>query len=191
MAGFPESPNKLSPQARTFWGVRHELTVQGDLLLYQSRIVVPQAARSDILDKLHQGHMGITKARNLAHQTVYWPGLSEAIKQKVNSCSICAKYRVQLHEPMMPSEPPEGPWLKVAIDFLDFEGIVYLAVIDYFSKYLELYEVDSMTSTVTIRCLKDCFGRHGIPRESSLVQAEARKVLSVFRSRLGISIFSP
>ncbi|KAF4531610.1 hypothetical protein B566_EDAN017855 [Ephemera danica] len=110
--GFPESPNKLSPQAKTFWGVRHELTVQGDLLLYQSRIVVPQAARSDILDKLHQGHMGITKARNLAHQTVYWPGLSEAIKQK---CPL----RLILHGPTL-SKRNVAPYVVTVITWCPY-----------------------------------------------------------------------
>ena len=40
-----------------------ELTVQQGLLLKGTRLVIPTTICLDILDKLHQGHLGITKCR--------------------------------------------------------------------------------------------------------------------------------
>lgn len=46
----------------------HELTVQNGLLLYGSRKVIPPSLRADMLFKLHEGHLGITKCSWLNSQ---------------------------------------------------------------------------------------------------------------------------
>ena len=42
----------------------HELSVQQGLLLKEIRLVIPTSIRLDILNKLHQGHLGITKVNS-------------------------------------------------------------------------------------------------------------------------------
>ena len=48
--------------------------------------------RLEVLDKIHQGHQGITKCRERAKQAVWWLGLSRQIQDMVESCRICAKH---------------------------------------------------------------------------------------------------
>ena len=59
-----------------------------------TRILIPSDMRLEVLDKIHQGHPGITKCRKRAKQAVWWPGLSRQIEDMVSSCRVCATHRM-------------------------------------------------------------------------------------------------
>ena len=46
---------------KSYYPVRMELTVAKGILLKGSRVVIPKSLQTDILKKLHSGHLGITK----------------------------------------------------------------------------------------------------------------------------------
>ena len=48
---------------KAYWPERDEMTVQQGLLMKGNRLVIPVSTRLDVLDKLHEGHQGITKCR--------------------------------------------------------------------------------------------------------------------------------
>ena len=60
--GFPERREEASPCVGSFWAIRHDLSVDDGLVLYQSRIVIPQAARRGVVARLYAAHQGITRA---------------------------------------------------------------------------------------------------------------------------------
>lgn len=65
-------------------------------------ILVPQQMRKEIIDRLHQPHLGIESTLKLARETVYWRGISDSIKLKIQNCDICNKYaRNQQKEPLI------------------------------------------------------------------------------------------
>ena len=74
--GWP-SKHQIPPQVKPYWEARASLTVCNDLLLYNNRIVVPQALQKDTMDKIHEGHQGIERCRMRAKSSVWWPGLSK------------------------------------------------------------------------------------------------------------------
>ena len=98
-----------------------------------NRLVIPVSMRLDVLDKLHEGHQGITKCRERAKTSVWWPGLSKQLEELVNNCSTCIKERVNRPEPVIPSELPDHPWQKLAADLFELKGQTFLLVVDYFS----------------------------------------------------------
>ena len=51
--GFPSVQTDTMGELQQFAKLRHNLTVDDHLVLYQARIVVPTAARSDVLARLH------------------------------------------------------------------------------------------------------------------------------------------
>ena len=55
------------------------------------------------------------------------------------------------------------PWAKLAVDLCAFQGRTLLVVVDYFSNYLEVESLTSVTSRSVIRVLSSLFARHGIP----------------------------
>ena len=73
--------------------VAADLTIRKGLLLKGSRLVIPVAMQETILGKIHEGHQGITKCRERAKQSVWWPGLSKQIEDLVEKCDKCSKDR--------------------------------------------------------------------------------------------------
>ena len=87
-----------------FWNERGNLTVHEGLLLRGKQIVIPSSLRTDVLRHLHDGHQGITKTRENANSSVWWPGLSKDIEKTVKNCVVCEKYRRERVEPMKGTE---------------------------------------------------------------------------------------
>ena len=160
--GWPKKHN-VTELVRPYWEVRGELTLCNDLLLYNTRIVVPTSMQLEMLSKLHQGHQGIERCRQRAQISVWWPGISSQIEEWVKMCQRCAKVNQPRKEPLMPSALPTYPWQKVGTDLFVLKQANYLVVVDYFSRYPEVIKLTSTTSQSVIVALKSTFGRHGIP----------------------------
>ena len=81
-------------------------------------------------------------------------------------CSHCQTYKTaQRKEPLITSPLPQSPWSKIGVDLLTFEGKQYLAVMDYYSRYLEVIYLPRTTANVVIMKLKGIFARWGIQLE--------------------------
>ena len=159
--GWPQTcPEDLKP----FQEHRAHITLLDDLLVKDDRIIIPTELRHDILTKLHGSHLGITKCRNRAQSTVWWPGLSSEIAEMVNRCYECQKTRPTPVEPLQPTEFPSYPWERIASDLFELEGHTYLLVVDYYSRWPEIRKLNGLTSEHVIGALKGIFAVHGIPK---------------------------
>lgn len=58
--GWPEKP-KLSYEVKLYQAIAGELTVHDDLLMRGNRLVIPYPMRKTVLERIHQGHQGISK----------------------------------------------------------------------------------------------------------------------------------
>ena len=162
LEGWPEK-HAVPDAIRPYWRERGELTVVQKLVMKGMRILIPSNLQLDVLDKIHQGHLGITKCQERAKQSVWWPGLSTQIQDMVQSCRICANYLVNKPEPLLPYSFPERPWQTLAADFFKCENIDYLLVVDYFSRYVEVCAMQkNKTVTEVCRVMKEIFSRFGI-----------------------------
>ncbi|UYV72447.1 hypothetical protein LAZ67_9003186, partial [Cordylochernes scorpioides] len=159
--GWPDK--KMSQALLSYWHVKDELGVQNGLLMRSCRLVIPASMKLEILDKLHAGHFGITKTRLRARETVWWPGISEEIAETVRKCSVCIQEAVSKHEPLIPTNFPTRPWQKIGMDLFKFENKWYLVVIDYYSRFPEVVQLDRLTANVVVCSCKSIFARHGIP----------------------------
>ena len=58
-------PDKHSIESslKPYWKVRGSLNLCDDLLLYNSRIVVPPSLRRETMLKIHEGHQGVERCR--------------------------------------------------------------------------------------------------------------------------------
>lgn len=148
---------------RHYWPYRAQLTLVNNLLLYDSRIVIPSALRQDVLEKLHEGHQGIVKCRRRAVQSVWWPGVSKNIKELIDNCRICCQTTKNHPEPLIPTPMPARPWQRIATDLMEFKKVQYLVVVDYYSRYIELSKLESTSSASIINHLKSIMARHGVP----------------------------
>ena len=130
------------------------------LLLRGNRVVIAKSLQRDILQKLH---LGMTKCRQRAKDSVWWRGIRKDIDKVVSNCDRCCKVRVQHPEPLIPTPLPGRPWQKVGTDLFEWKKNDYLLVVDYYSKFIEVAKLSSTTATHVISHLKSIFARHGIP----------------------------
>ena len=85
------------------------------------------------------------------------------IEQMVSKCIICAKDRPVPTEPLVASSFPSRPCERLAMDLFELYGIVYIIVIDYYSRWIDIKRLDNMSSKSIVHVLKEIFASHGIP----------------------------
>ncbi|XP_054720689.1 uncharacterized protein LOC129230315 [Uloborus diversus] len=160
--GWPDK-NEVPEECLKYWAYRHSISVQDDLLMKDSRIIISSKLREEILNRIHDGHLRITKYRARAHESVWWPGLSAEIQNLVSKCHKCIQHQRYFKEPLLPSAFPNRPWQTVGADLLKVSGNWYLIMADYYSRYIEVANLDSLSSEAFINHIKSIFDRHGIP----------------------------
>ncbi|KPJ14706.1 Uncharacterized protein K02A2.6 [Papilio machaon] len=90
--------------------------------------------------------------------------MNSQIVDLISHCQACLTYRKQNNkECLIPHEIPNRAWSKLGVDIFHFASKPYLLVIDYYSKYIEVVELNTMTSLEVINNLKNIFCRQGIP----------------------------
>ena len=87
--GRPEHREDVKIAALGLYQFRTELSEVDGLLVYGDRIVIPYKMRKEILEKIHEGHLGITKFKERARESVWWPQINQEIKDRVARCQHC------------------------------------------------------------------------------------------------------
>jgi len=131
--------------------------------LYNTRLIIPSSLQAEILSKIHSGHLGINRCREMAKQSVWWPGISNQLKTLVENCPNCIEQRKNIKEPLIKENFPERPWQKIAMDLFKFQNKWYLIITDYYSRYFEILSLKSLTEKIVIGKCKKVFARFGIP----------------------------
>lgn len=164
--GWPENKKDCPVQIQDYWNCRAELTVVDDIVLKGSKYVIPSSLRKQMLQKIHEGHLGEVKCKRRAREVMYWPRINLDISQTTASCELCRTHRPrQQAEPLMMHPVPHRPYYKVGTDLFDCDGKSYIVVTDYFSNYPEVGALQSTSSKAVISYLKTVFARHGVPCE--------------------------
>ena len=87
--GWPNDKRTLYGPIVKFWGERGNLSVHDGLLLRGRQLLIPPCLRSDDLRHLYDGHLGISKTRENAASTLWWPGILRDIERMVRECPMC------------------------------------------------------------------------------------------------------
>ena len=53
------------------------------------RAVVPPQGRKQLLEELHDTHLGVSRMKSLARSYIWWPQMDKAIEEMVQSCIVC------------------------------------------------------------------------------------------------------
>lgn len=164
--GWPDKISSVPPSVKPYYSIRNELYITDGFVCYGERLVIPQACQQEVLSKLHMTHRGIVSCKNTARQSVYWPRLNKDIEEIITNCEICQRnQRGNVQEPLLDRELPTRPWEKVAMDFFHHNGVTYLLLVDYYSKFVEVKQMSTTTASALVAVLKDVYARFGIPNE--------------------------
>ncbi|XP_055640002.1 uncharacterized protein K02A2.6-like isoform X1 [Toxorhynchites rutilus septentrionalis] len=145
----------------------NELCCVGEVLLRIDRVVVPVKLRDRVLEIAHAGHLGIRMMKTFLRAVTWWPKMDKHIEMFVRKCQPCTLVAApDPPEPMIRKQLPTSPWEEIAIDFLGPlpEGQYLLVAVDYYSRYVEVAEMTSITTKDTVVELATMFSRYGIPR---------------------------
>ena len=149
-----------------YFNRRTELSVEGGVLLWGLRVVVPPAFRDRLLEELHEQHPGIYRMKALARSYVWWPNIDTDIEGKVKTCHDCT--RVCNTPPTAPLQPwswPTRPWQRVHIDYAEYQGKYFFVAVDAHSKWPEIFATTKTTTEKTISILRHLFSSYGFPEE--------------------------
>ena len=90
--------------------------------------------------------------------------MNSEIKEVIEECSVCAKFQAKnASQPMQSHKVSDRPWNKVATVLFTVNGKNYITLVEYFSDFVEVNEIEDTTSHAVIQVLKQQFSRHGIP----------------------------
>lgn len=161
---WPQSQSSLAPGLKKFLAMRPSLSMSGELLFFENRLVVPAELQPYFVQKLHEGHLGAEKAKRLARESVFWHGMSKDIVSFTLACTTCQKFaRNNPSEPLKPYHIPRYPWQVVAVDIATFGKQDFLVVVDKYSNWPEVVRLSSKSASEVILLLQNLFARHGIP----------------------------
>ena len=161
--GWPES-KYFEGEMQSYFRARGDLSMCDNCLIFRNRIVIPASMQSDILAKIHLGHLSLDKCRKRIVYTVWWPTISSDIVSYIDRCNFCQIHRRKNKaEPMKASNLPQRPWQKLGADLFELEGKMYLVIIDYFSRWIEVEFLKRSVSETVVKKMLSIFARFGVP----------------------------
>ena len=158
-----EVPENLKP----YWTRRTEITVEGDCLMWGIRVIIPKKLQNAVLQELHQTHLGIVQMKKVARSYVWWANIDKDIEHLVKNCCHCQVVQnVPSVAPLHPWIWPSEPWRRIHADFAGlFSGRTFLVVVDSYSKWPEIIQMKTTTTTATIIQLCKLFSAYGLPEQ--------------------------
>ncbi|XP_053380302.1 uncharacterized protein K02A2.6-like [Mercenaria mercenaria] len=153
----------------TFARCKNALTVVylegGEVLLHESKLVIPKSLQDKVINIAHEGHQGIVKTKQLLREKVYFPGIDKLVEKKCKSCIPClAATKTNSSEPLNMSEMPEYTFQHVSLDFAGPfpDGKYLLVLIDEYSRFPIVEIINSTSSKTVIPVLDKIFSEFGI-----------------------------
>uniref|UniRef100_A0A915DR15 RNA-directed DNA polymerase n=1 Tax=Ditylenchus dipsaci TaxID=166011 RepID=A0A915DR15_9BILA len=161
LASAPSIPKEVV----LFSHQRSFLSIVSSVLMFKERVVIPASNQKSVLQLLHQGHPGICRMKQLARSYCYWPQMESQIEDMVKKCSPCALSANLPTKHQLHSWPQSTkPWQRIHLDFAGpINSKSFLIVVDSYSKYPEVFPMQSTSADAVISKLKSLFVRHGLP----------------------------
>ena len=129
--GFPPFRHQLLGDLQEYYQFRDHLHTVDGVILYKERIVIPPSLRHHVLSTLHSAHQGVTSMTSRAESTVFWPGITPAIRALRESCNHCNRMAPsQPSAPPSATTPPSYPFQSLCADFIHYKDMNYLVIVD-------------------------------------------------------------
>ena len=162
--GWPVHRNNCQTSTKQYWQFKDELSYIDGLIFRGNCLIIPHKLREKYLNRVHYGHLGESKCKARARESIFWPGITNDIINVVSSCNVCAKHRSQnIKEPLMPQPEPLLPYQRVGLDLFTYASKDYVIIVDYYSSFPEIIPVTSTKAATIINVLKSTFARWGKP----------------------------
>ena len=120
-------------------------------MLLDCRVVILKSMRKDVLKQLHASHQGQDRTLHRARQAVFWPGISNDVRNAMRSRAESAELLPsQPAEPLMQNERPSRPSESMVADLFQFEGKDYLVLADRLSGWPVVSHLSGRPSSANV-----------------------------------------
>ncbi|XP_070576183.1 uncharacterized protein [Ptychodera flava] len=146
LSGWPDTKEEV-PIIIEYWQHRDEITIQNGVLYKGPRVIIPKVMRPETVARVHASHLGVESSLRKARDVLFWPRMNDEIRDAVSKCSTCNEYQ-QAHckEPLMTHDISSRPWSKLAMDLRHCKGKDYLVMVDFYSDYWEIDQLENTTA---------------------------------------------
>ena len=139
MHGWPSSIREVPSKIQPYWTLKEELTIEDGIVLKGTWIVLSHKKCQSTIQLIYKGHLDLGKCKLRAKDTVYWPSLNDQLEKLVLNCELCLVYShskcKQKPSTSLGQEIPVHPCPKLATDIFNFQGVSYLLIVDYTSRF--------------------------------------------------------
>lgn len=152
------------PDLKGFVPIKQHLNYSDGILTFDGRTLIPSSLHDQILNVLHDGHIGIVKMKQMSRRYFYWLGLNKSIENMVKNCATCKSFNPdRLPKFFVPWPSPTKPFERVHIDFFYFDSRTFLILVDAFSRWVEIHLMSGTDAHQVIGVLKRVFATFGDP----------------------------
>ena len=141
----------------------NELCVEGNCVLWGSRVIIPKILQNRVLKLLHEMHPGTSRMKDLARNNVWCPG--KDVHSIARNCRICGEIQIKpAGTPIHPWEHPVRPLQRLHVDHaVPLKCTMYLLIVDVYSRWVEVLCVYTTSSQDSLTKFKSVFATHGLP----------------------------
>ena len=164
--GFPTSTNQCPESIRPFFPYRDELTVYNGLVLKGNHVVIPSELHNQLLNVIHESHLGICKTLDQARTSIFWLGITNDVKKLLSQCRVCAQHQDKQPNESIVSDPELKPWTSLSIDNFEYKGRHYLIILDRCTKFVVVKCVHSYDAGTTVETICEVFSESGHPENN-------------------------
>ena len=154
-------PKSISFDLQPFKNRTNKLCVEEGCLLWGARVFVPKKLRSQVLEDLHHGQIGI-----VCKMKVSGSEINVVAGDPENSCIACAEVKkAPMKFTLHPWVCPSKLWKRIHLDFYKpFMGSMFLVAVDAYSKWPEVEIISQTTTGKTLDVLQCWFASYGVPK---------------------------
>ena len=114
LKNWPQRKDQVPSIIRPYWNFRDEITFVEEMLFKGQKLIVPKSLRKEMLAFIHKSHLGKTKCKPRARDSLFWIGMASDVEQTARNCTVCAQnQRSNVKEPLIQGIIPDRPWSHV------------------------------------------------------------------------------
>ena len=150
--------------------VHNRLSIENNIILMETRILVSLTMRKNILQILHSVHQGVSHRSTRAKLSVYWPGIMNDLRNTRYTCKTCNELvPCQPKESIQLSSSPDCPFQQICADYFQLQCHSYLSIINRYTASLNIYHFlqGQSTSQTLINTFRTLFIVYRVPEEIS------------------------